>query len=188
MSVQKAGLGVCLGELKLVILHSPAPLSPHFSLLNGQQRPFHPRPQPGSEWPGTHSIFNWAHMVRSIMVPPQICHLPNQGEGRMLDPSHRTSCWLRFINSGVILAMPGCTIPLGFLLHRRLGDFMPPTCRGRTCTPPGSTTNAPSPSPCTGTSSSSFLLHCLPRDATVSIVIFVIWIYNFAYLFTFFFG
>lgn len=29
MSVQKAGLGVRLGELKLVILHSPAPLSPH---------------------------------------------------------------------------------------------------------------------------------------------------------------
>lgn len=39
MSVQKAGLGVHLGELKLVILHSLAPLSPHFSLLNEQQHP-----------------------------------------------------------------------------------------------------------------------------------------------------
>lgn len=109
---------------------------------------------------------------------------PIQGEGRLLHPSHRAWCWLRFINPGVVLAIPGCTIPLGFLLHRRLGDFMPPTCPGRTCTPPGSTTNALSPSPCTGTSSSSFLLHCLLRDATVSIVI---WIYNFAYLFTFWF-
>lgn len=81
--------------------------------------------------------------------------------------------------------MPGSTI-LPCLLHRRLGDFMPPTCPGRTCTPPGSTTNAPSPSPCTGTSSSTSLFHCLPRDATVSIFIFVIWRYSFVYLFTFF--
>jgi len=108
----------------------------------------------------------------------------------MSDPSHRkngrTCCWLRFEKLRVVLrTVPGSTIP-PCLLRRRLGDFMPPTCPGRTCTPPGSTTNAPSLSPCTGTSSSTSLFRGRLHDATVSILIFVICIYSFVDLFAFF--
>ncbi|KAJ7409222.1 Potassium voltage-gated channel subfamily KQT member 2 [Pitangus sulphuratus] len=39
--------------------------------------------------PETHRTFNQAHMVRSVMVPPQICHVSDQGRGKMLDPSNR---------------------------------------------------------------------------------------------------
>lgn len=36
---------------------------------------------------------------------------------------------------------------------------MPPTCRARTCTPRGSTTNARSPCPCTGTATTALCHH-----------------------------
>ena len=132
----------------------------------------------GLTWSGV-SWYRPKFVMYQIKEKAECQNRPTENRGR-------TPCWLRFIKPSVVLAMPGSAIP-PCLLRRRLGDFMPPTCPGRTCTPPGSTTNAPSLSPCTGTSSSASLFHCLPHDATVSIFIFVFWIYSFVCLFIYFF-
>lgn len=108
--------------------------------------------------------------ISCVTVAPQICHISNQGEGKMLDLSHRQWAKLELADVCHTKGTSSCASILHptHLLHRRLGGFTPPTCPGRTCTPPGSTTSAPSPSPCTGTSSS----HCPPPHAAVSMFSF----------------
>lgn len=146
------------------------------------QHPLDTRPRPGSECLAAAALLSWAECSGVSWYRPKfvICQAKEKAKYRLhpTESRGRARGRLRFITPGVVLAVPGSSIP-PCPLHRRLGDFMPPTWPGRTCTPPGSTTNAPSPSPCTGTCSSTSLFHCLPCDATVSIFIFLIWIYSF---------